>query len=226
MRGVHRKWVLTALVAVLVVSVLSAGLHGETGTEATVLTTTGQTLQGGLSGLLDTLRLDVRSIAPMVGPDQAFDIPLGLVKQITIDYPRVVIEAGDRVFVGPFAAFQGIPEALSLDQGGEVVSLATAGIRAIALHGTSLHEVPREWLGDQFLTRPAVLNVKPVAGPAPEETVIAASPPASTRSAEPVGPTWEELAPAEPATNAGQGWITLLLLLGILGLVVYFFLAP
>jgi hypothetical protein len=208
------------------VSVLSAGLHGETGTEATVLTTTGQTLQGDLSGLLDTLRLDVRSIAPSVGPDQAFDIPLDLASQITIDFPRVVVEAGDRVFVGPYAAFQGIPEALSLDRGGEIVSLATAGIRAIALHGTSLHEVPREWLGDQFLTRPAVLNVRPVAGPALEEPAsVTVSPPASTGNVEPGGPTWEELAPAEPAADAGQGWVTLLLLLGILGLVIYFFLA-
>jgi len=226
MRGVHRKRVLTAFIAVLVVSVLSAGLHGETGTEATVLTTTGQTLQGALSGLLDTLRLDVRSIAPTVGPDQAFDIPLGLVSQITIDYPRVVIEAGDRVFVGPFAAFQGIPEALSLDRGGEVVSLATAGIRAIALHGTSLHEVPREWLGDQFLTRPAVLNVRPVAGPAPQEPAITVSPPATTGGEASTGPSWEDLAPAEPAPSTSQGWITILVLLAIVGLVVYFFLAP
>jgi hypothetical protein len=100
----------------------------------------------------------VASIPPHIGPASALDIPIDEILQITIDFPRVIVETVDRVFIGPWSAFEGIPEEMSLRSVVEEIPLITAGLRAIALNDNALHEVPREWLGDSFLTRPSILR--------------------------------------------------------------------
>lgn len=141
-----------AALAVLLVTVT-----GSAQVPATILTTIGETATGTLLGLSPTSRL-VASIPPHIGPANVFDIPIDAIQQITLDFPRVIVETAERVFIGPWSAFTGIPEALTLERGFEQISLVTSGLRAIALNNNALHEVPREWLGDGFLAEPKVLR--------------------------------------------------------------------
>jgi hypothetical protein len=125
---------------------------------AVVLTNTGQVAEGSLSGLSPILRLVRPDDRQLVGPDAQFDVPLASILQITLDFPRIIIETATRTLIGPFSAIRGISEVLKLDRGGsESFDLATTSLRAIALNGASLRDVPREWLGTEFLTRPPVL---------------------------------------------------------------------
>ncbi len=123
---------------------------------ATVVMTSGRVLQGELAGLEPTSRL-VAEVPPHVGPPGTLDIAVSEIRQITLDFPRVVIETPDRVFIAPWSSIKGIPAELTIatDQGS--FTLVTAAIRAMALHGNTLHTVPREWLGDAFLQMPDVL---------------------------------------------------------------------
>lgn len=123
---------------------------------ATVVMTSGRVLTGELSGLEPTSRL-VAAIPPHVGPPGTLDIPVSAIRQITLDFPRLVIETSDRVFIGPWSSFNGIPAQLTIDTDQGSFTLVTAAIRAIALHGNALHPVPREWLGDAFLETPSIL---------------------------------------------------------------------
>ncbi len=123
---------------------------------ATVVMTSGRVLQGELAGLEPTSRL-VAEVPPHVGPPGTLDIAVSEIGQITLDFPRLVIETPDRVFIAPWSSIQGIPAELTIDTDQGSFTLVTAAIRAMALHGNTLHTVPREWLGDAFLQMPDVL---------------------------------------------------------------------
>ncbi len=136
-------WIPIALSAVLLFSVAAAAVP------AYVRTSTGRVYSGSLTGIAPTVRL--REPASFVGPANQYDIPLSSMLQITIDFPRVVIETRTHVFIGPFSAFTGIGELLKLDTGEATLSLPTASIHAIALNGSGFRPIPREWLGRSFL---------------------------------------------------------------------------
>lgn len=139
----------------LIASVAAVSTAGQDDTvSALILTTDGRLAEGELMGIDPTIRLDASGLTNYVGPAQAFDISRARIHQITLDFPRLVVETGDRVYVGPFSAFSGISELLVLHQGTKRLSIPTASVRAIALHGTPLHPVPREWLGSAFLVMP------------------------------------------------------------------------
>ena len=133
------------------------------GVPATVLTTTGEIADGLLSGLGPVLRLLRPEGTEHVGPDAIFDVPLDSIIQISLDFPRIIVETETDTLIGPYSAFLGIGEYLKLDRGtAGPIELPTSSLRAIALHGHSLRAVPREWTGMGFLTEPEILGARPL----------------------------------------------------------------
>ena len=182
----------------------------------TVLTSTGTKLVGSLSGISPMIRLAVPTDIMFIGPRQAFDIPLAKVRQITLDFPRVVVETKDRVYVGPFADFRGIPEELSIRERSIDHSFYTASLRAIALHGETIHPVPREWLVNEFLSLPITIAVPPAQKES--ETAVATTPTEKTPQ------TWSDLYPTTPAPKEEQEtplWISLLVAVAVVGLIYF-----
>jgi len=163
MNKVPSRWRSMVVLLLVGAAAISTSVTGQTGgLTAQVLTNEGKTLRGELGGIRSPIRLDVSAFAPSIGPDQAYDIPLAAVRQITIDFARVVVETADRVFIGPLSAFRGIADGLTLRHGSQTFDLPIASLRAIALNGETLHPVPHEWLGDGFLVVPTVFPVPTV----------------------------------------------------------------
>jgi len=131
--------------------------------QATVLTNKGQIADGTLAGIGPVIRLSAPDEVSIIGPDQQFDVPVSSIVQITLDFPRVVIEAVDRVLIGPYSAFRGIDEALRLERSdGTLVTIPTTSLRAIAFAGHALRAVPREWMGNGYLSEPEILAASPL----------------------------------------------------------------
>jgi hypothetical protein len=116
-----------------------------------VKTNGGHVLQGSLSGLAPTLRLE--DPTPPVGPAAQFDIPLAAIEQMWINFPRVVIETADHVIVGPYSAFAGIAQLLKITDAGNATEVPFAAVQAIAFNGAAFHPLPREWLGRDWLNQ-------------------------------------------------------------------------
>jgi len=130
---------------------------------AVILTNLGQTSEGSLTGIAPVIRLLKTDGVTSVGPGLQFDVPLSSIRQITIDFPRVVIETADRTLIGPYSSFSGISDAVQLDRTGEPsVTIPTSSLRAIALNGHSLHPVPRVWLGNGYLSMPEIAGATPL----------------------------------------------------------------
>lgn len=219
--GRARKAIVPLWVGILLVGCLGWSVWG---IDAIVLTTNGQWIQGSVSGLAPAIRLAEPESITFVVPDAEYDIALADIRQITLDFPRVVIEAGDRVLVGPYSAFRGIDEVLRIDRERDAVELPTPSIRAIALHGNALHAVPREWLGDGFLDRPEILAATPltVVQAAASETETF---PILGQSEEPdLTPVWNGAAPVMPPTETGSEipWWVGLLAVAALVVIIYF----
>ena len=184
-----------------------------TGTgQGLLLTIAGREYSGGVSGIDAAVRLD---IVPAAGPVRVFDIPRSSIRQITIDFPRLIVETDARVYIGPFSSFTGIGETISVHVGGRTITVPLAGLRAIALNGNVIHPVPREWLGDRFLTEPRII-VTSTSTAAREE-----SPPPVTRSEHLIN--WNEINPAPvvpPTESSGTPWwVGILVVAGLAGLI-------
>jgi hypothetical protein len=184
------------------------------GVPALILTNTGKTAEGSLRGLSAVIRLSVPQTVTYTGPAQAFDIPLTTIRQITLDFPRVIIETPARVYIGPFSAFSGISEILTLKQEGGEEGFPTASLRAIALHGEPLRPVPREWLGSGFLSTPVVIAVSPVA-------VDGARRMAEEESEATPAQTWNDLYPTVPPQTEEETpwWVGMLIVAGLVALI-------
>jgi hypothetical protein len=125
---------------------------------ATVLTNKGQLTDGTLTGIGPVIRLSAPDEVSIIGPDQQYDVPVSSLIQVTFDFPRVVIEATDRVLIGPYSAFRGIDEAVQVQRSdGSLVTIPTSSLRAIAFSGHALRAVPREWMGDRYLSEPEIV---------------------------------------------------------------------
>ena len=181
---------------------------------ATILTVTGETDRGTLLDLGPTSRL-VTPIPPHIGPASVFDVAVDAIRQITIDFPRVIVETAEGVIIGPWNAFRGIPETLTLDRGLETIALKVFDLRAIALNNTPLHEVPREWLGDGFLTKPVLRY----GGPATAASEIVSLPtlPALPTTAE--TPLFDDLYPTYPVETEAEGIPWWLIVIGVAAVV-------
>lgn len=200
----------------VILLIVSAVPLGGTAIPAEIMTSTGAVFEGSLIGLAPAIRLlEPGSERPTV-PGSELEVPLSSIKQITIDFPRVVIEADDQTLIGPFSAFGGIDEALMLKQeGGVDLTIPTASIRAIALNGNPIRPVPREWLGDRFLTGPAVIPTGPLGEEAgcPSCTIGAPSPSDET-------PIWNTIHPVLPPPEEGPSLPWWLGLIGVAALLV------
>jgi hypothetical protein len=183
---------------------------------AVVLTNTGQVAEGSLSGLDPVPRLASEDVT-FIGPGIQFDVPLSSILQIVIDFPRLIVETSDRVLVGPFSAFRGIGQEITLDRPREgSLVLSTASLRAIALNGAPLHDVPREWLGDRFLTEPKVVATSPL-HLEPSEAA------ATLPSEEDLVPIWNAFSPTLVPAEEEAGlpwWVSLLGVAAFVGLLL------
>jgi len=208
----------------IVVLVVSSGLSAIVGAvPAVVLTESGQVVDGSLSGLGPVLRLIRPDDGTHVGPDVQFDVPLSSILQISLDFPRIIIETATRTLIGPFSAIAGIGEVLRLDRdGSESYTLPITALRAIALNGASLRQVPREWMGNEFLTRPEVVASRAQAGDVCEDCAITAPP--DDFASEGDQPIWNTLTPTLPPDTGRTElpwWVGLLGVAAVIG-VLYF----
>lgn len=213
MAAVGRKAVVGILLGFFLIAsaVVVSAAGQDDAVSARILTTAGETAEGALSGILPTVRLDAGELTNYVGPFQAFDIPRETIRQITLDFPRVVVETEDRVFVGPYSAYRGISELLTLQRGTGWLSVPTASVRAIALHGYGFHPVPREWLANTFLVMPrsTARSALRLAGEEPAEQPRTSSP-ATTAQAEAPTQLEEETA----------GWLGAVIVIALIALVL------
>jgi len=212
------------LVAAVLVGLSMAG----SAVTVAVKTNGGHVLQGSLSGLAPTLRLE--DPTPPVGPAAQFDIPLAAIEQMWVNFPRVVIETADHVIVGPYSAFAGIAQLLKITAAGNVTEVPFAAVQAIAFNGAAFHALPREWLGRDWLNqRSYVVNktAGAVGAAAATEaegvTEVVLTPPAEGGDEV----IWNGTAPAAPAPAASSGelpwWV---LLIGVAVVVALFLFLP
>ena len=196
--------VLASLVCLFIVSLAAFGAGA-----SLVETTTGSVISGSITGISPNLRLDF-------SPHANFDIPLSSVVQMVIDFPRIIVETTTRVYIGPYSAFSGIDDVVTIQQDGSKRDIPFAALRAIALNGHSFHAIPRTWLEDGFLTLPVVLSVSPASEQEASSAVVAM--PESGISAQ----TWDELyqIPTIPQEAETPWWLLLLIITG-LGVLVY-----
>ena len=192
-----------------------------------VKTNGGHVLQGALSGLGPTLRL--QDPTPPVGPAAQFDIPLAAIEQMWVNFPRVVIETADHVIVGPYSAFAGIAQLLKIENAGSVTEVPFAAVQAIAFHGAAFHPLPREWLGRDWLNQRSYLvnktagAVGAAAAVAEAETQVVATP--LVDGGDEI--IWSGATPTEAAPTAASGelpwWV---LLIGVAVVVALFLFLP
>ena len=185
--------------------------------QATVLTTNGHEIMGAVTGIGATPRLN---LVPAAGPIRVFDIPRSAIRQIIIDFPRLIVETRDKVFIGPFSDFTGIDEEITVHAGNDQITVPLAGLRAIALNGTTVHPTPRVWVGTGFLTQPVIL----VSSPASRKSVGQVSTPASSPTTEhPIN--WAKINPnpvlPPPEPQGASWWAGVLALIGVIGLVYF-----
>ncbi len=177
---------------------------------AIILTNLGQVAEGSLTGIAPVIRLLATDGVTSVGPGLQFDVSLSSIRQITLDFPRVVIETDNRTLIGPYSSYRGISEALQLDRTGEPsVTIPVSSLRAIALNGHSLRPVPRVWLGDGHLSMPEIAGAAPfVAAECANCTISQAQPDVDAD----LTPVWNGLTPGyvpeEPETL--PWWVGLL----------------
>jgi len=211
----------------LVIFLVCTGLFLTAGAvPAIVLTNTGEVADGSLSGLGPILRLVRSDEQELVGPDAQFDVPLSSILQITLDFPRIIIETATRTLIGPFSAIRGISEVLKLDRAGSgTLDLATTSLRAIALNGASLRSVPREWMGTEFLTRPPVVagsRLTESTAACPDCTITTSASDADlTGSDEPIWNTITPTLPPDSGQNELPWWVGLL---GVAAVIVVLYL--
>ena len=129
------------------------GIAQENAIAVQILTNNGDLIEGKLTNLASRIRLNVTAPATNVGPAQALDILTSTISQITVNFPKIVIETPSRTYVAPFSAFTGIPEVLTIEQQEAIQNLKIAGLRAMALRGVSIHEPPPGLLGMELFPR-------------------------------------------------------------------------
>ena len=217
--GIPRKT--AVIVCLLAISLVSGFSFGAMATQATVLTNLGGVADGTLAGIAPIIQLRAPDEVTVIGPMQQYNIPLSSIRQIAFDFPRLVIETETGVVIGPYSAFLGIEEVLTLvtEPGLALISIPVTSLRAIALHGSGLRAVPREWMGDHFLSTPEIVSASPLLVEGCDDCTI-------TLPASSVGdstPIWNTITPVAPVEEPGElpAWLGLL---GVVGLVVLFYL--
>ncbi len=216
-----RNGVRRIAVALFVGAILGSVALGAGAVPAVILTNVGQIAEGSLSGIAPTIRLLSTDGITSIGPGPQFDVSLASIRQITLDFPRIVVETENRTLIGPYSAFSGIAQAVRIDRAGESsVEIPISSLRAIALNGHSLRPVPRVWLGDGYLSTPEISNASPLVEADCEDCKI--SPPymdRTPRTDADLTPIWNGLSPeyAPPESSELPWWVGLL---GVAALIV------
>ena len=209
------------IVCLLTISLVSGLAFGATATQATVLTNLGGVADGTLTGLAPIIQLRAPDEVTVIGPMQQYDIPLSSIRQISLDFPRLVIETETGVVIGPYSAFQGIDEVLTLVTvaGTASIKIPVTSVRAIALHGRGLRAVPREWMGDHFLSTPEIVSAAPLLAEDCDNCTITIPAPSNGDST----PIWNAITPEVPLEEPGElpWWLGIL---GVAALVILFYL--
>ena len=219
----HRQHYRCAIVALLIGGLFAATAVAAGAVPAVILTNVGQVAEGTLSGIAPVLRLLATDGIRSIGPGPQFDVSLGSIRQITLDFPRIVIETDTRTLIGPFSSFSGISEVLQLDRvGAPTASIPTSSLRAIALNGSALRPVPRVWLGDGHLSMPEIAGAVPFVAAECENCTITTTRTTATTDTD-LTPVWNgitpEYVPEEPESL--PWWVGLL---GVAALIVIAFL--
>ena len=212
-----RQRVKRAITALLIGGIVGGMAVATGAVPAVILTNVGQVAEGSVTGIASVIRLLVIDGVTSIGPGPQFDVPLASIRQITLDFPRIVIETADRTLIGPYSSFRGIPQTVQFDRPGKPsVTIPTSSLRAIALNGHSLRPVPRVWLGDGHLSMPEISAAAPFVATECENCAI--SLPRTDADAD-FTPIWNELSPEyvpeEPAEL--PWWVGLL---GVAALIV------
>ncbi len=217
--SISRKTAL--IVCLLTISLVSGLAFGATATQATVLTNQGGVADGTLMGLALIIQLRAPDEVAVIGPMQQYNIPLSSIRQISLDFPRLVIETETGVVIGPYSAFQGINEVLTLttDSRTASIEIPVTSVRAIALHGNSLRAVPREWMGDHFLSTPEIVSASPLLIDDCDDCTITILTPSTSDST----PIWNTITPEMPLEEeAGElpWWVGVI---GVGALIILFY---
>jgi len=190
----------------LAVLLLFAYAGSAAATQATVLTNLGGLAEGSLTGLDAVLQLRAPDEVRIIGPMQQYDIPLASIRQISIDFPRLVIETETGVVIGPYSAFLGIADVLSLTTASGTLRIPLTSVRAIALNGRALKAVPREWMGDRFLSEPEIVAASSLQVETCEDCVITTTPTTSTTSTTTSSSTvvWNSITPETTVEESSE----------------------
>ena len=209
----------------LTLALLSLLALGASATEATVLTNLGGVADGTLIGIDPVISLRIPDQVTVIGPMQQYDLPLSSIRQISFDFPRLVIETDTGVVIGPYSAFSGISELLKLipNSRNGTIEIPVTALRAIAFHGSSLHAVPREWMGDRFLSTPEIVSARPLLVAGCDDCSITVPAPLVSATTGDTTPIWNTITPAvSPEETAELPWWVGLIGVGALVILFYF----
>ena len=219
MTAFRKSYLFSCFLALASLSLLALGASA---TEATVLTNLGGTADGTLTGIGPVISLRIPDQVTVIGPMQQYDLPLSSIRQISFDFPRLVIETETGVIIGPYSAFSGINELLKLipNSGNGTIEIPVTSLRAIAFHGSSLHAVPREWMGDHFLSTPEIVAATPLGISECADCSITVS---ASNTGVDTTPIWNAITPAPLEETAEFPWWVGMLGVGVVVILFYFF---
>ena len=197
MNAFRKSYLFVCLLTLALISLLALGTAA---TEATVLTNLGGIANGTLTGIDPIIQLRAPDEVTVVGPMQQYNLPLSSIRQISFDFPRLVIETETGVVIGPYSAFSGINELLVLipNSGSGTIVIPVTSLRAIAFHGRGLRAVPREWMGDHFLSTPEIVSATPLVVTGCDDCSITVPAPISSSTTVDTTPIWNTITPEIP----------------------------
>ncbi|MEA3356731.1 MAG: hypothetical protein U9Q23_05300 [Candidatus Bipolaricaulota bacterium] len=201
-----KPWVRGGIILLLYAGLMVAACVHTGGIEAQILTNQGRSIKGNLTGIYPIVQLDPTDLTSNTLA-RRYEIPIAKVEQITVDFPRVIVETAERTYIGPFSAFHGISQQLAIQKEKKSTKLHTAALRAIVVDGTSIHPAPREWLNNGFLSVPE-LPISQVSKQGP--TVLAEEPVRFEL------PLTQKVAPPPPESEGPPLWQIRLLIIGAL----------
>jgi hypothetical protein len=215
----------SGFVCLMTLALISMIALGTAATEATVLTNLGGVADGTLTGIDPLITLRAPDEVTVIGPMQQYNIPLSSIRQISFDFPRLVIETETGVIIGPYSAFSGIAELLKLipDSGKGTIEIPVTSLRAIAFHGRGLRAVPREWMGDHFLSTPEIVSAVPLLIDSCDDCSITIPETINSSTTADSTPIWNTITPEIPVEEPAElPWWLGIIGVGALVIIFYF----
>lgn len=213
------------IAVLLILALLSLSSLATMAIDVTVLTNLGGVADGTLTGIDPLITLRAPDEVTVIGPMQQYNLPLSSIQQISFDFPRLVIETETGVVIGPYSAFSGIDELLKLipNSGNGTIEIPVTSLRAIAFHGRGLRAVPREWMGDHFLSTPEIVSAVPLLIDSCDDCSITIPEATGNSTAVDTTPIWNTITPEIPVEEPAEfpWWLGVI---GVGALVIIFYL--